>query len=372
MPFKLADEFYFIDWDEIDGQAGEKTGDKEKYAKIINWAGKARGRNPEIFDALTGWMLDDSEWSAEKLPENERVLTRDIFARFKNQNAGLRAHLKKLEPADIVNPAVYRALDLFDEALDGAMRDEKTRGAIAAMRADFSVMSGRKVRELIAGQKTGPEGVNDVQIFGYVNHLKNLDAGVQWALFMPEAVKSQQKGFKLDSFEYKKMPAIRFIGREADDSTAGITGRKKLFEVLNEMPGFKSGFDFDILFMHHYGLCVDAGPWHGFWGRFMKEGAPVPDGFIHFDLTPQRDKNDFNAGPPFISQFAYAVFSGDDEAMHKREGFDSDAMYDVTRNIILGQGVMIPYPDKYWTAEVFTGGCDKHSRAYMFGVEIED
>ena len=83
-----------------------------------------------------------------------------------------------------------------------------------------------------------------------------------------------------------------------------------------------------------------------------------------------REINDSTAGPPFLSQFAYAAFSGDMDALHKSEGYDVYAMYDVTRNIILGQGVMIPYPDKYWTAEVFLEGCDKYSTAYMFSVEL--
>jgi hypothetical protein len=54
--------------------------------------------------------------------------------------------------------------------------------------------------------------------------------------------------------------------------------------------------------------------------------------------------------------------------MHSREGFDSDAMYDVTRNIILGDGVGIPYPEKYWTAEVFLNGWDKYSTGYLFSI----
>ena len=58
------------------------------------------------------------------------------------------------------------------------------------------------------------------------------------------------------------------------------------------------------------------------------------------------------------------------DAVHARlnEGFDSDAMYDVTRNIILGDGVSIPYPEKYWTAEVFLDGCDKYSTGFLFSV----
>ena len=159
---------------------------------------------------------------------------------------------------------------------------------------------------------------------------------------------------------------MRFIGRESDELN-DVETRKELFRILDGMDEYKSGLDYDVFFMHHNGLGVDIGPWHGVWGRFMKADAPVPEGYIYFDLIP-----DFNGkpGPPYCSQFAYAEFSGDMEAMHKREGFDVDAMYDITRNIMLGYGVLIPYPDKYWTAEVFPDGCDNYSTAYMFSAEL--
>lgn len=102
----------------------------------------------------------------------------------------------------------------------------------------------------------------------------------------------------------------------------------------------------------------------------MEAGAPVPEGFLSFDFIPQRNQDGFVPGPPFISQFAFAVFTGNAEALHKSEGYDSDAMYDITRNIMLGQGVNIPYPDKYWTAEVFLNGYDNSSSAYMFSAEL--
>ncbi len=92
----------------------------------------------------------------------------------------------------------------------------------------------------------------------------------------------------------------------------------------------------------------------------------MPEGCCSIDFIPD---NDGQAGPPYLAHFAFATFSGDSDAMHAREGFDSDAMYDVTRNIMLGQGVPIPYPSKYWTAEVFLNGCDKGSSAYMFSAE---
>jgi hypothetical protein len=359
---KLIDEFY---WSDIKEQRGEKLSDEEKYKRIINWARKARGQNPKVFDALTEWVLDDSEWSDEKLAENEQILMQGVFARFKEQNAQLRTYLSDLEPSGLVNTAVFIALDRFDDELSGSSHDNKLKDVVAQVFADFSVMRDRCIRKQIAGNKTGRTGTENVDFFGYINYLKDCDAGVQWALFMPDTVVRQQKGFKIDSFEYKKMPAMRFVGREGEDLD-NIEVRKKLFCVLDDLREHKSDLSYDVLFMHHYGRCVDAGPWHGFWGRFMSADCPVPEGFSYFEFIPN---NDGKVGQPYISQFAFATFSGDIEAMHKREGYDSDAMYDVTRNTMLGQGVNIPYPDKYWTAEVFLDGCDKYSTAYMFSAE---
>lgn len=363
MSRKLIEEFC---WSDIEAQKGEILTDDEKYKKIVSWAAKARGQNPGVFDALTEWVLDDSQWSDEKLAENEQILMHGVFARFKEQNAQLRAHMLELEPSGVVNAAVFKALDRFDDELSGMAHDKRLQEVVAKVFADFSAMRERGIREQIAGNKTGPTGTNTVDLYGYINYLKDCDAGVQWALFMPDMVERQQTGFKVDNFEYKKMPTMRFIGREGDDLD-NMEVRKKLFRILDDMNEYKSDFAYDVLFMHHYGLGVDVGPWHGVWGRFMKAETPVPEGFLHFDFVPH---NDGKAGPPYISQFAYATFSGDLDAMHRREGYDSDAMYDVTRNIMLGQGVNIPYPDKYWTAEVFLDGCDKYSTAYMFSAEL--
>jgi AraC-like DNA-binding protein len=363
MSRRLIDEFC---WSDIEGQKGEKLTDAEKYKRIVSWAARARGQNPGVFDALTEWVRDDSQWSDEKLAENEQVLFQGVFARFKEQNAQLRAYLSELAPSGVVNAAVFKAFDRFDDALTGIPDDKRLRETVAKVFADFSAMRERGIREQIAGDKTGPAGVNYVDVYGYINYLKDCDAGVQWALFMPDMVERQQKGFKVDSFEYRKVPAMRFIGREG----AGLETmevRKKLFHTLDAMDEYKSDFDYDVLLVHHYGLCVDVGPWHGFWGRLMKPDTPVPEGFMHFDFVPHSNGK---AGPPFLSQFAFVTFSGDMDAMHKREGYDVDAMYDVTRNIMLGQGVNIPYPDKYWTAEVFLDGCDKPSTAYMFSAEL--
>ena len=362
MSRRLIDEFH---WRDIDGEKGAQLTDAEKYSRIIDWAKKARGQNPNVFDALTEWIRDDAEWTEEKLAENEQILMHGVFARFKEQNAQLRTHLQTLASSGVVNEAVFGALDRFDDELSGASHDARLRETVARVFADFSAMRECGVRAMIAGSKTGPEGVNTVELFGYINYLKDCDAGVQWALFMPDVVAEQQRGFKVDSFTYKKMPALRFIGREGEEF-ADMEIRRQLFRTLDALTEHRSGFDHDVLFMHHYGLGVDVGPWHGVWGRFMQADTPVPEGFLHFDFVPHHSAQ---PGPPYISQFALATFSGDMAAMHRREGYDGDAMYDVTRNIILGQGVNIPYPDKYWTAEVFPDGCDQYSTAYMFSAE---
>ena len=366
MSQKFMDEFHLVDWSYIEGEKDEKLTNADKYNRIVRWAHKAREKNPDVFDALTEWILDDSQWGDEKLAENEQILIHGVFSRFKEQNARLRAYLKELEPSGVVNMPVFSALNRFDDELSGLSHDEQLRETVARVFADFSTMRESSTRQIIAGNKTGPTGTNSVELFGYINHLKDCDAQVQWTLFMPDVVEKQQKGFKVDSFEYKKLSAMRFIGREYDGSD-NMEVRKELFRTLDDMDEYKSDFDYDILLMHHYGLGVDVGPWHGFLGRFMKTDTPVPEGFLYFDFVPHTDDK---AGPPYNSQFAFATFSGDNDAIHKREGYDSDAMYDVTRNIILGQGVIIPYPEKHWTAEVFLDGYDKYSTAYMFSVKL--
>ncbi len=359
----LIDQFCWNSMEEV----SRAWSDSENYHRIISWAGKARGQNPGVFDALTEWLLDDSEWSDDKLAENEQILMQGVLARFREQNAQLRDCLEELRPSGVVNEAVFRALDHFDEGLAGRLCDERLQTVVSEVFADFSIMSSHRVREQIAGSKTGPAGIGHADPYGYINHLKDCDAKVQWTLFMPDKVKGQQDGIQVVQFEYMEMPAIRFIGKPGDP-LADMEKRKAIFRRLDGLSSFRSGFDYDMLLEHHGGLSIDVEPCHEYWGRFMKAGTPVPEGFIGLDFVPH---DDGGVGAPFISQFAYAVFSGDLEAMHRYEGYDRGAMYDITRNIMLGQGVTIPYPEKYWTAEVFLNGYKRCSTACLFGAKLQ-
>ncbi|MCL2487259.1 MAG: hypothetical protein FWE80_01090, partial [Oscillospiraceae bacterium] len=376
------DYFYNTDWHEKCAGllfAGEKTGERltgaAAYTRLAEWAhiyrcyhrpvvaeGQEIYINQHAFDRMADWLLDDAQWQdQDQFGKNEQYIKQCGLLLFGHYRWQLCEYLKKLDVQypGVVNPAVFTALERISAAIPGAhTSDLWLHQAVDPALADFSAMKDRSIREKAAD---------------YLRRLKEYDDSVQWTLFMPDSVKRQQKGFKVENFEYREMPAMRFIGME-DSSFHSETdeeyyakkkiGLRAMTETLDDMAAYKSGFDYDLLFMHHYGLTVDH-PWHGVWGRFMSAGAPVPEGFLVFDFVP----HDVSAaGPPYYSRFALAKFSGDMAAMHTREGFDSDAMYDVTRNIILGDGVNIPYPEKYWTAEVFFEGCDKYSTGYLFSV----
>ncbi len=370
---KLAEGFHWMDFED---QMDTALSDSEKYQLIVKWAGAARGKNPNAFDAVTEWVLDDTAWTSESIDMNKQLLMQTLLARMLEQNIRLREYLKHLEPSGVVNEAVFKALDRFEEELSGRSAAKDLKEAVSRMFSDFSTMLERSTRKWIAGNKTGAYGTDTagVDIYGYINVLKDCDAAVQWALFMPDMVEQQQKGFRVQSFEYRQMPAIRFIGKESCEGDGLDTeeGLSALFRELDSLDGCQSGFDYDLLFQHHYGKGVDVEHWHGFWGRFMKADTPVPEGFVSFDFVPQWDQCSTVPGPPFVSQFSFAKFAGDPDALHESQGFDSDAMYDITRNIMLGQGVGIPYPDKYWTAEVFLNGYSQYSSAYLFSAELPD
>lgn len=157
-------------------------------------------------------------------------------------------------------------------------------------------------------------------------------------------------GAIIEHWEYRKLQPVRFIGVEffyGTDDWDII--RKKVVSILDKMPEYASCFDYDLTFTHHFGKPVDAERNHDYIGRFMKADTPVPDGFVYWDFVPD-DRN--TPYLTFCSQFAFSVFAGNHDAMHHHEGFDVNALYDITRNIILEEKVTIPYPEIYWTAEV--------------------
>lgn len=352
-------------WYEGDQNDGESGSPEERYGRIVGWASQARGMNPVVFDEISAWLLGSGEWNDSELADNGKYLMEQVVAKFREQNRRLRMQLTELKPSGLVNAAVFDALDRFGRELSGDTRAEGLKEAVESVFRDFSALRDRETRERFAGGITGPAGTDSVEVFGYVNVLKDCDASVQWTLFMPDFARRQQDGFRVESFEYLKYPGLRFIGMEKDFETdAEALGR--LVQTLDSMGEYRSGFDCDAILLHHFGRGVDVEPCHGLWGRFMAADTPVPEGFTYVDFVSRRDGR---PGMPYLAQFACARFAGDPDSMHGMEGFDCNAMYDVTRNIILGQNVTIPYPDKYWTAEVYPEGFGTDSTVYLFSVE---
>lgn len=344
---------------------GENGSPEARYEQIVNWASRARCTNPTIFDELSAWLMGSGEWSDSELAENGKYLMDKVVAGFCEQNRQLRMELTALKPSGLVNEAVFDALDRFDLELSGKTQAEELKEAVERIFQDFSAIRDRELRERFAGGITGPAGTDTVEVFGYINYLKDCDASVQWTLFMPDMARRQQDGFRVESFEYLKYPGLRFIGVEKDFE-ADVEALERLVQTLDSMYEYRCGFDYDAILLHHFGRGVDVEPCHGLWGRFMAADTPVPEGFAYVDFVSQRDGK---PGIPYLAQFACARFAGDPASMHGTEGFDCDAMYDVTRNIILGQNVIIPYPDKYWTAEVYPEGFGTDSSVYLFSVE---
>ena len=161
-------------------------------------------------------------------------------------------------------------------------------------------------------------------------------------------------GAVIEYWDYRTLPAVRFIGLEINDkngydSEYWAKTREKAISVLDTMPKYASGFDYDIALSHHFGKRVETERRHDYIGRFMKADTPVPDGYAHWDFVPNDNDMPYLT---FRSQFAFSVFAGDHDTLHEHKDFDVNALYDITRNIVLEEKIIILYPEIYWTAEV--------------------
>jgi len=181
MAWKFNNNFHFwINWNEMDERPSQGITTAERYKNLIQWANDAKQKNPLVFNAITEWLLNDSHWVTDaQLIENEQILMQGVLARFNEQNARLRAYFKELEPSGVVNEAVFAALDKFDMKLSEKIFD------------DFDDLRERSLREKIAGVPMGCFSNENAENLGYINHLSECDAKVQWCLFMPDLVNSR-------------------------------------------------------------------------------------------------------------------------------------------------------------------------------------
>ncbi|MCL1909682.1 MAG: hypothetical protein FWG05_01965, partial [Kiritimatiellaeota bacterium] len=291
--------FHSPDWHEnchgllfVGDKTGERLTGAAAYARIVEWARNFRwerkskydtpvdpdGReifvNGAAFNAMCEWLLDDTQWEHPNEKHQEVFLKQCGLLLFDHYRWQLSTYLKKLDAEfpGVVNPPVFAALERIGKAIPGAHKSDLwLHEAVDPALADFSAMRDRALREKVAD---------------YVRQLSGFDDRLQWTLFMPDSVKHslESNGITLENFEYVKMPAIRFVG-VLDDENRSHDTLVEMMRALDAMPEQKSGFDYDLQFFHHGGLTVDnAGL--SIWGRFMKAGTTVPDGFVGIDFVP--------------------------------------------------------------------------------------
>ena len=332
----------------VGAKTGERLTGKAAYDCVVDWAGKLRGKtsvtalgqviptNLAAFDAMCEWLLDDNQWQV--LDSHEQYLKQCGLLLLNYYRNNLCSYLKKIDAQypGVVNKPVFAAIERIGRFMPGAQRSELyLNECVHPAITNFSVLRNRLMREKVAQ---------------YVRYLKECDNSVQWTLFMPGVVKNHHaRKINRESFEYINIGKMRFIGLEFAKHP-DIHLSRPLESLPKLMPLFPEyGTEITALchLEHHHGGEVNAHQCN-MMGYFFKAGTPVPDGYDYYDVPTDRA--------------AYAVYYS--------PNFDGDifgAAYEFTRDQILGDGVCIPYPAAYWTAEVYPEGFFSGSGPFRFG-----
>ena len=168
----------------------------------------------------------------------------------------------------------------------------------------------------------------------------------------------EENTFTCKHFEYLILGHLRFIGIDAwrtREEWDALWARKEAFlpDLDRKIGAYAADFAYDCSMMHHNGREVDTEN-HFLAGRFYQAGTPVPAGYDYFDLpTPKA---------------AWAIY--------ETTAYDGPlgAAYTHTRDQILNDresGMIIPYPDGYWHAEVYVSG-RPHDGRCQFGYLFSD
>jgi len=162
-------------------------------------------------------------------------------------------------------------------------------------------------------------------------------------------------GLVREKFEYVDIGNLRFIGLDLKDYPELNVQQTvdKIAAMMAEIMSERSTVISEYCYLeHHNGGEVNVNQ-TGIGGYFFKAGTPVPEGLIYYDI-------------PTVN-IGYGIYRGG-------ENFGGDLFdaYECTRDKILSDGVVIPYPEKYWTAAEFIGGeprAGDYRFGYVFGVD---
>jgi len=144
--------------------------------------------------------------------------------------------------------------------------------------------------------------------------------------------------FEPTSFEYLELPFLRFIGIDAwrtKEDWGALWQRKQEFLPQLEQLSDYISLEMPYLcgFQHSANGTVNVED-HLVIGHFFRKDMPVPDGYDFMDFASQT--------------VGYAVF--DNVTL---EHISRMQLYSITRDKILGDGKIVPYPEGYWHCEVY-------------------
>jgi len=184
---------------------------------------------------------------------------------------------------------------------------------------------------------------------------------IQGGFSMERKIMENEQGIRLirESFGYKHVGKLRFIG--IDGKKNHWSTYEEVFDrlsaplnSLNEY-AYKEIPDYCMLETRH-GQFIDDYYQLLITGKFFKPDTPLDvvekNGLYYYDI-------------PTVN-IGHGIYSGDE--LFGGDPFDA---YVFTRDQILGDGIEIPYPEKYWTAVQFIDGepqKGKYRFGYMFGV----
>ena len=173
---------------------------------------------------------------------------------------------------------------------------------------------------------------------------------------MSRKVMKSKDGIRLirETFEYKHTGKLRFIGLDLK-ANPGISVQDTIAKIAPLLDPLKAEHAWEITdycyLEHHNGGEVNVNE-TGIGGWFFQADTPVPAGCIFYDI-------------PTVN-IGHGIYCGD-------ENFGGDLFdaYVFTRDQILSDGVIIPYPEAYWTVARFIDGephIGRYRFGYMFGV----
>ena len=174
---------------------------------------------------------------------------------------------------------------------------------------------------------------------------------IEGGFTMSREIMENEEGVRLirEKFEYRKAGKLRFIGLDLIENDVNIEETlriiSRLLDPLKPEYAWREITDYCYL-EHHNGGEVNVNETH-IGGFFFQADTPVPDGCIFYDV-------------PTVN-IGYGLYCGDESF-----GGDTFDAYVFTRDKILNDGVIIPYPEAYWTAVQFIDG-EPHKGEYRFG-----